>query len=183
MKKFLVTAFLVWSFFLLQTAVCPWFAFGGIKPNLLILLTASIGLMEGEKPGMWTGFSCGLLADLFAANGMSLTAASGAGAGDLLGFYALLYLYVGYLCGKANRLFFPEDILLPLGVIAAADTCVSLVCYIVMFFMRARLDIGYYILHVILPETVYTIVVAFIFYPLLLFLHKRMSLADRGSTE
>ena len=164
MKKFLVTAFLVWSFFLLQTAVCPWFAFGGIKPNLLILLTASIGLMEGEKPGMWTGFSCGLLADLFAANGMSLTA-------------------VGYLCGKANRLFFPEDILLPLGVIAAADTCVSLVCYIVMFFMRARLDIGYYILHVILPETVYTIVVAFIFYPLLLFLHKRMSLADRGSTE
>ena len=43
MKKFLVTAFLVWSFFLLQTAVCPWFAFGGIKPNLLILLTASIG--------------------------------------------------------------------------------------------------------------------------------------------
>ena len=30
MKKFLVTAFLVWSFFLLQTAVCPWFAFGGI---------------------------------------------------------------------------------------------------------------------------------------------------------
>ena len=49
MKKFLVTAFLVWSFFLLQTAVCPWFAFSGIKPNLLIILTASVGLMEGEK--------------------------------------------------------------------------------------------------------------------------------------
>ena len=47
---------------------------------------------------------------------MSLTAASGVGAGDLIGFYALLYLYVGYLCGKANRLFFPEDILLPLGL-------------------------------------------------------------------
>ncbi len=105
------------------------------------------------------------------------------GSSPLQIFYALLYLYVGYLCGKANRLFFPEDILLPLGVIAAADICVSLVCYIIMFFMRARLDIGYYILHVILPEAVYTIVVAFIFYPLLLFLHKRMLLADRGSTE
>ena len=36
-----------------------------------------------------------------------------------------------------------------------------------MFLMRARLDIGYYLLHIILPEAVYTIVVAFIFYPLL----------------
>ena len=105
MKKFLVTAFLVWSFFLLQTAVCPWFAFGGIKPNLLILLTASIGLMEGEKPGMWTGFSCGLLADLFAANGMSLTAASGVGAGGSAG---LLCAFVS-LCGIFVRKSQPPD--------------------------------------------------------------------------
>lgn len=52
-----------------------------------------------------------------------------------------------------------------------------------MFLMRARLDIGYYLLHIILPEAVYTIVVAFIFYPLLLLLHKWLWCADRGSTE
>ena len=55
--------------------------------------------------------------------------------------------------------------------------------YLIMFLMRARLDIGYYLLHIILPEAVYTIVVAFIFYPLLLLLHKWLWCADRGSTE
>ena len=118
--------------------------------------------MEGSKAGMWTGFACGLLADLFAANGVSLISQNGA-TGDLLGFYALLFLYVGYLCGQANRLFYPEDIKLPLMMIAAADLCVNFVCYLIMFLMRARLDIGYYLLHIILPEAVYTIVVAFNF--------------------
>ena len=164
MKKFLTVAALIWVFFLLQTSVCPWIAFGSIKPNLLVILVASIGFMEGSKAGMWTGFACGLLA-------------------DLLGFYALLFLYVGYLCGQANRLFYPEDIKLPLMMITAADLCVNFVCYLIMFLMRARLDIGYYLLHIILPEAVYTIVVAFIFYPLLLLLHKWLWCADRGSTE
>lgn len=104
MKKFLTVAVLIWVFFLLQTSVCPWIAFGSIKPNLLVILVASIGFMEGSKAGMWTGFACGLLADLFAANGVSLISQNGA-TGDLLGFYALLFLYVGYLCGQANRLF------------------------------------------------------------------------------
>ena len=113
---------------------------------------------------------------------VSLISQNGA-TGDLLGFYALLFLYVGYLCGQANRLFYPEDIKLPLMMIAAADLCVNFVCYLIMFLMRARLDIGYYLLHIILPEAVYTIVVAFIFYPLLLLLHKWLWCADRGSTE
>lgn len=182
MKKFLTVAALIWVFFLLQTSVCPWIAFGLIKPNLLVILVASIGFMEGSKAGMWTGFVCGLLADLFAANGVSLISQNGA-TGDLLGFYALLFLYVGYLCGQANRLFYPEDIKLPLLMITAADLCVNFVCYLIMFLMRARLDIGYYLLHIILPEAVYTIVVAFIFYPLLLLLHKWLWRADRGSTE
>ena len=126
MKKFLTVAALIWVFFLLQTSVCPWIAFGSIKPNLLVILIASIGFMEGSKAGMWTGFACGLLADLFAANGVSLISQNGA-TGDLLGFYALLFLYVGYLCGQANRLFYPEDIKLPLMMIAAADLCVNFV--------------------------------------------------------
>ena len=78
MKKFLTVAALIWVFFLLQTSVCPWIAFGSIKPNLLVILVASIGFMEGSKAGMWTGFACGLLADLFAANGVSLISQNGA---------------------------------------------------------------------------------------------------------
>ena len=82
MKKFLTVAALIWVFFLLQTSVCPWIAFGSIKPNLLVILIASIGFMEGSKAGMWTGFACGLLADLFAANGVSLISQNGATGAD-----------------------------------------------------------------------------------------------------
>ncbi len=182
MKKILTVAALIWVFFLLQTSVCPWIAFGSIKPNLLVILVASIGFMEGSKAGMWTGFACGLWQICLRQTASASFPQNGA-TGDLLGFYALLFLYVGYLCGQANRLFYPEDIKLPLMMITAADLCVNFVCYLIMFLMRARLDIGYYLLHIILPEAVYTIVVAFIFYPLLLLLHKWLWCADRGSTE
>ena len=53
MKKSIVTALLVFICFLLQTCVCPWFSFGGIVPNLLILLTAASGFMNGEKAFMY----------------------------------------------------------------------------------------------------------------------------------
>lgn len=182
MKKFLTVAALIWVFFLLQTSVCPWIAFGSIKPNLLVILIASIGFMEGSKAGMWTGFAlwafgrsvCGKRRQPHFPERCYRRPAR---------FLRAAVLYVGYLCGQANRLFYPEDIKLPLMMIAAADLCVNFVCYLIMFLMRARLDIGYYLLHIILPEAVYTIVVAFIFYPLLLLLHKWLWCADRGSTE
>lgn len=178
MKKSIVTAFLVFICFLLQTSVCHWFSFGGIVPNLLILLTAASGFMNGEKAGMWTGFACGLLADLFSANG------GGAGnTGDMLGFYALLYLLIGYCNGKCNRLFYPEDLKFPLLMITASDLVFNFICYGVMFFFRARLDILYYLLHIIIPEAVYTIVIAFVFYPLLLLINRRLERSERKSED
>ena len=97
MKKFLTVAALIWVFFLLQTSVCPWIAFGSIKPNLLVILVASIGFMEGSKAGMWTGFACGLLADLFAANGVSLISQNGATPPSKSAFDTILHLQ-GSLC-------------------------------------------------------------------------------------
>lgn len=52
-----------------------------------------------------------------------------------------------------------------------------------LFLLRSRLDIGYYFIHVILPEAVYTIVIAFAVYPLLLLLHKKLEAAERRSNE
>ena len=178
MKKVIVTAVLVLTCFLLQSSVFPWFASGGIKPNLLIILTASFGLMLGEKTGILTGFACGILIDLFSANG------GGTGSGDLLGFYALIYMFAGYFNGKCNRIFYPEDIKLPLAMITVTDLAVNFVCYVVMFLMRAKLDIAFYILHIILPEAVYTLIIAAVFYPLLLLISKKLfSKAERGSAD
>lgn len=177
MKRIIVTAVLVFFCFLLQTSVCPWISFGGIKPNLLIILTAAFGFMRGEKTGIWVGFACGFLADLFAVyDGGSVT-------GDILGLYALLYMLAGYMNGKCHQMFYPEDIKLPLLMIVTSDVLLNAVCYVFSFLLRARLDISYYFLHIILPEAVYTIIIAFLFYPAFLFINKRLEKVERGSTD
>lgn len=177
MKRIIVTGLLVFACFLLQSSVLRYFAFGGIIPNLLIILTASFGFMRGEKTGILTGFACGFLVDIFSAYG------GATGNGDMLGFYALLYMLAGYLNGKCNRLFYPEDIKLPLVMIVSSDIALNLVCYLAMFLLRARLDISFYLLHIILPEAVYTIVLAFVIYPLFLLINKRLEKAERGSND
>ena len=70
----------------MQCTVFRALAFGGIVPNLLIVLTASFGFMRGEKNGLLIGFFSGLLVDIFF--------------GSVIGFYALVYMYIGYANGK-----------------------------------------------------------------------------------
>lgn len=177
MKKVIVTGLLVLFCFLFQTSVCHWFAFGGIIPNLMVILVASCGFMRGETAGMITGFCGGLLLDIFAAYG------GATGNGDMIGFFALLYLLCGYLNGKLEQLLYPEDIMFPLLVIAVSDLAINFSCYIAMFLFRARLDIRYYFLHIMLPEAVYTIVVAFVLYPVFLWINRKLEKTDRGSIE
>lgn len=92
-------------------------------------------------------------------------------------------MVVGYVNGTFQRMFYPEDIKLPLILILVSDIGYNFVCYVLLFLLRSRLDIGYYFIHVILPEAVYTIVIAFAVYPLLLLLHKKLEAAERRSNE
>ncbi len=177
MKKGIMAAFLVFLFFLLQTGVLRWAAVGGITPDLLVILTVSLGFLCGEKTGMLVGFACGLLTDLYAVYGGGMVQ------GDLLGFYALLYLLTGYAGGQFNGIFFPEEIKFPLLLIALSDLALNFVRYVFQFLLRARLNIGYYFLHVILPEAVYTLLVSLAVYPFLLLCVKLAERKGRGSTE
>ena len=68
MKRFIVSILLIVICFLLQTTVFKGLAFGGIVPNLLIVLTASFGFMRGESTGLLIGFFSGILADIFFRN-------------------------------------------------------------------------------------------------------------------
>lgn len=153
--------------FLLQCTVFRSLAFGGIVPNLLIVLTASFGFMRGEKSGLLIGFFCGLLIDVFF--------------GDTIGFYSLLYMYIGYMNGKFSAVFYPEDIKLPIALILTSDLFYGFACYVILFLLRSRFDLRYYFLHVILPETVYTIVVTVLLYPVILWINTRLERSELRS--
>ena len=170
MKRFVVTIVLIFVCFLLQSTVFHALSFGGIVPNLLIVLTASFGFMRGEKTGLLIGFFCGLLVDIFF--------------GNTIGFYSLLYMYIGYMNGKFSAVFYPEDIKLPIALILGSDCFYGLVCYVILFLLRSRFDFRYYFVHIILPEIVYTIVVTIFLYPLILWINTGLERSElRGGKK
>lgn len=168
LRKFLVALFVL-GCFILQCSVFNSISFAGIIPNLMIILTSSFGFMRGEKEGLWIGFFCGLLCDIFF--------------GSFLGFYALILMYIGYLNGKFCRIFYPEDIKLPLALIVISDISYGVICYCLLFLLRGRFNFPYYFTRVILPEAVYTIVVTMFLYPLILKVNQMLETKEKRSAQ
>ena len=150
MLRKIVLFVLICICFVLQTSVFPAIAFAGIVPNLLIILVSAFGFMRGKKEGMFIGFFSGLVIDIFC--------------GSYLGVYALLYMCVGYLNGYFRKRFYPEDIKLPLLLIALSDLLLNLGVYVIMFFIRGRFHLFSYMKTVILPELIYTMVITIFLY-------------------
>jgi len=164
LRKFVVFVLILFCF-ILQSAVFPSFAFAGIIPNLMIILTSSFGFMRGENEGLIIGFFCGLLTDIFF--------------GDILGFYALIFMYIGYMNGKFSGIFYPEDIKLPLGLIIVSDLSYGMICYVLLFLLKGKFHFWFYLKEIILPEMVYTIVVTCILYPVVLIINERLEKWER----
>ena len=160
MLRKVLTFILILICFVLQSAVFRNLSFAGIVPNLLIILTASFGFMRGDNTGILIGFICGFLIDIFY--------------GDILGFYAMIYMYIGFLNGKFNRIFYPEDIKLPIALIIISDLSYGMLCYILMFLLNGKFHFWFYLKSIILPEVVYTIVVTCLLYPIVLFINNRL---------
>lgn len=169
MKRIITVILLIWFCFLMQSTVFQWIAFNDIVPNLLIVLTASFGFMRGEKEGLLIGFFCGLVCDIFF--------------GDIIGFYALVMMYIGFLNGKFSGGFYPEDIKLPLALIVVSDLSYCVICYICLFLLRGRLDFPYYFMNVILPEAIYTTIVTLLLYPLILFINVRLENREKRGAQ
>lgn len=168
MRKVVVAIF-IFACFILQCSVFTNLAFAGIIPNLMIILTSSFGFMRGEKEGLIIGFFCGLLSDIFF--------------GEFLGFYALVLMYIGYINGKFSRIFYPEDIKLPIALIVISDFSYGILCYVLLFLLRGRFNFPYYFASVILPEALYTIVVTMFLYPVILKVNEKLEAKEKRSAQ
>ena len=160
MKRKIVIALMILLCFLLQSTVFQALAIGSISPNLTIILTASFGFMGGRKEGMIVGFFCGLLEDIFY--------------GRLLGMHAIIYMYIGYGNGQFNRIFYGDDIKLPLSLISASELIYGLGTYMIMFVMRSRFAFFHYLTSIILPELLYTVIVTLFIYRLIYKINVRL---------
>ena len=159
MKRKIITCIFIIAAFLLQSTIFGRLTFSGIRPNLLIAVTASIGFMRGRKEGMGVGFICGLLVDIFW--------------GGLIGFYALIYTVIGYMNGSFQRMFYEDDIKL----------IYSMIVYVCLFMLKGEFEFIWFLEHVMLPELVYTILVTLVLYQIILHINRKLEKEEQRSAS
>lgn len=167
MKRKVVVIILALICFVLQCTVLKAIPFTKVVPNLLVVVTSSFGFMRGKKEGLFVGLCSGILIDLIYS--------------DVLGFYSLLFMYIGYLNGFFKNMFYDDDIKLPMILITLSDFIYGCIIYIFSFLLRGRLDCFFYLKTIIIPEVIYTVVVTLVFYRLIRGINRRLEEEEKRS--
>ena len=168
-KRFIITAFLVFLFVAIQTTVMPEVAIASIQPNLLIIATASFGFMRGSREGMFVGLLAGLIIDVLY--------------GDIIGFFGLMYLIIGFLNGMFEDIYLDEDIKLPILLIGGSTFVHGLVVYFIHFVFRGEFNFFHYLNQIIIPELLYTVIVAILVYPIVFWINRRLETEEKRRTS
>ena len=169
MKRKVITFFIILISFLLQSTLFVKLKFGAVSPNLMLVVTSSFGFMRGRKSGMAVGAISGLLVDIFW--------------GQLLGFHTLLYTVIGYLNGSFERLFYDEDVKLPIVLISASEFLYGICIYVFVYMLQGDFAFGTYLFSIIIPELVYTILVTLILYQVILHINRKLESEEHRSAS
>lgn len=169
MKSKIVLGITIIGCFLFQCTVLHVISIGSITPNLILILCVSMGLMRGRKSGLWTGFFSGLLIDMFY--------------GSIFGFYALIYMYTGFISGYAHRICYDDDVKVPMMLAAGTDLIYNLAVYGLQFLLRGRMGLGTYLYRIILPEIFYTVFLTLIVYRVFYYINYHFMSITRKESE
>lgn len=153
MKRIIVLAIELIICFLLQTTVFQWFSLAHVVPNLLLILTVSSGFMRGRNEGLIVGFFSGLLIDLCY--------------GSIIGLYALIFMFIGYINGFSHKIFVKDDLTIPIVLVGVSELLYFFLYYVFNFLLRGKLNILYYLIRIGIPEIVYTVVISILLYKVL----------------
>lgn len=159
-KRILIYALLIIGAFTIQTSVFPLITIFSSVPNLLLILTFSLGFIYGSMTGMLCGFFAGLMMDLFYTGPF--------------GFYSLIYMAVGFVNGIFTRYYYDDFITLPLLLCTGNELCYNLYIFIFRFLLRGRSDIVFYFTDIILPELLFSLLMTLLIYRVFLKVGKKL---------
>ena len=169
MISVIVNAAIGFLILILQSTVLRGIAIGGVMPDLLLILTVCAAIVHGGRRGSLVGFIVGLMEDLLFFK--------------VLGFYALIYMLIGYVSGYLTRNLSRSMILLPIGFCLVASLFAGLFQFVFLRFMSGDIRLGYYLRNLILPETIYTVLLGVVLYPLLILLNELTERLDETAAE
>jgi len=153
-RKVLFYSFFILVFLLLQTTLLHYAAIMGVIPNILVVFIIITGLLRGNIEGGIVGFFAGLAVDLLF--------------GGVLGFYALLGMYLGIAAGSVNRRLFRENLLVAVFFTFVYSVLYEFLIYVINNIMSGNMQYLYALTDVILPESVYNSIIALLMFPLLI---------------
>lgn len=166
--KIVITGLIIIVAFVLQSFISLNSGLSVAAPNLLVLVTCIFGFMRGCNYGSITGLICGLLVDVFF--------------GDVIGLYALIYMYVGFFSGLFKKMFYSDHVFMPMLLVFSGDFAFNVGCYIFRFLLRNKLDFSFYFEKIIFPEMIFTTFVTFILYRLFYLLNEKILTEKQENT-
>jgi len=146
--------------YIIQSSMFHYMALANVMPNLLLILVVSTAYMRGRMTGLLIGLFSGLLVDLTF--------------GSIIGLYGFIYMIIGYFMGFANKIYSDDDYTLPILFVAISDLVYGFLYYVFEFLLRGKLNFPYYLVRIILPEIVYTVVASILLYKLLHIVNNRL---------
>ena len=90
---------------------------------------------------------------------------------------------IGYLNGTFERLFYDEDIKLPLVLISGSELIYGGIICFCGYILKGDFSFGTYLNHIILPELVYTILATLIVYQIILHINKKLEAEEQRSAS
>ena len=119
---------------------------GGVLPDLSIILVVAFSMQLGSRKGRIVGLILGLIQDLLFSSSV--------------GFYALILYLIGHFAG-----FFSKDIshvtfVWFILILTVCDLAAGVLQYIGYGLLKGDFHFGYALIHVILPETIYSLLMA-----------------------
>lgn len=153
---------------LLQSTVLDYIRIYNVKPNLIIVFTVSVAFLNGSIEGAIVGFFAGLAQDM--------------ATGKLIGFYALLGLYLGLAVGSINKKLYKDNIFVVIFFAFISTIVYESTVYLLWSFksiIRGQVNLLYPISKIILPEAVYNSVISVFVYILVIHLSRAFEETDR----
>lgn len=130
----------------LQATLIPLIGVQGTRPDLLLIMTVSGGLLFGKEQGIGIGFFAGLAQDL--------------ASGNIFGVNTLSKMATGFATGLAEKKVFKENILLPILSVAIATVVNGAVTLMLLVVLGYKVSVATAFSHSIFPQMGYNLVFA-----------------------
>lgn len=154
MKKLIVNIAMILIAFAIQSCIFPFIPFLSASPNFMLILVFSYGFIYGRREGILYGLLAGVLMDLFYSGP--------------LGFFSLIYIWIGYVNGMLSKFYYEDYIVLPLIMCTINELVYNFYLYIFRFLIRGKTNFLFYSRTIVVPEIIITLLFTLILYRILL---------------